>query len=110
MSDWCVEHCVGVHLQWLILCRGGAALHFHHLSDLDESEGDGDPGGAGEHPGRPGRVLLVLLVLGFPDGQRRGQRRRGRAAGRTVALNQVDGGDGDRAGGNWDVLRKDFIL
>lgn len=110
VSGWCAEHCVGVHLQWLIFCRGGAVLHVHHLSDLDQGEGDGDPGGAGEHPGRPGHVLLVLLVFGFPDGRRGNRPRRHRAAGGALALDQVDGGDGDRAGGNRDVLRQNPVL
>lgn len=102
-----------VYLQRLIFRGGSAApLQADHLSDLDDGEGDGDPRGAGEHPGRLHRVLLVLLVLRLLEEQRRGRAGRDRAVhgALVLVLNQVDGGDGDGAGRNWDVLRQDLVL
>lgn len=90
--------------------RCAALHHDHHLSDLDDGEGDGDPGGAREHPGRPGHILLLLLVFGLLDGHRGSLVRQGGATDGALALHQVDGGDGNRAGRNRDVLSQDLVL
>lgn len=89
----------------------------HHLPDLDHGEGDGDPGCAREHPRWLGHVLLVLLVFGLSDGGHSGQvERTGAAAagsgdgGDVLTLHQVDGGDGNGAGRDGDVLSQDLVL
>lgn len=100
-----------VHLQCLTIWRRLAApLHDHLLPDLDYGKGDSDPGGAREHPGRLPHILLLLLVFGLLDGHRGGLVGRDGATDGAVALHQVDGGDGNRAGWDRDVLSQDFIL
>lgn len=109
------------HLQRAVVRRKPAFLgQRHHLPDLHHGEGDGDPGGTGEHPRRLGHVLLVLLVLGLPQGRHGellvegggaadgggGDYRRGGA----LALHQVDGGDGDGAGRDGDVFGQDLVF
>lgn len=65
--------CFLVHLQRFILWRRSVALrHADILSDLDDGEGDSDPGGARDDPRRLVHILLILLVLRLLDGQRGG--------------------------------------
>jgi len=44
----------------VILCQS------RHISDLTESESDGDPGGGGHHPGRLVSIFQLFLMPGFP--------------------------------------------
>lgn len=98
-----------VHLQRFILWRRPVALqHADLLSDLDDGEGDGDPGGSREDPSRLVHILLILLVLRLLGRQCGGCR--GQVTNWVLALHQVDGGNGNGAGGDRDVFCQDFVL
>lgn len=98
------------YLEAFRLCRGlFVPHHSHDFPDLDHSKSHGDPGGAGQHPGRLVHVLLLLLKLGLLHQVMVSMAAQRGAPDRTLTLH-LDGGDGNRAGRDWDVLSQDFIF
>lgn len=95
-----------------LLCRRRVVLlQGHHLLQLANGKRQGDPRRGGHHPRRLAHVFLLLLVLGLP-GQSLGFWCRGRAVGlgTTLVWDQVNGGNGDRAGRNRNVLGQDLVF
>lgn len=98
------------YLEWLRLCRVLPVLHqAHHFPDLNDGKGNGDPGGAREHPGRLVHVLLLLLEPGLLDWCNGSLVAQGGATDGALTLH-LDGGDGNWAGRDWDVLSQDLIF
>lgn len=103
----CLHLLIPPYLQRLSLCGRVDPCQPDLLSDLEHGEGNGDPGGAREHPGWAVDVLLFLLVFGLLGGLP------GLWTGNhhaSLVLDQVDGGDGHRTRGHGDILCQHFIL